>query len=185
MKGEFIKNPFMYISCVQIFMGIMYRFLDTNFVWFCIYHFLAFSSYLFCQNPSHLLSPNFRPRLTSFSYFALFQIFSHQDVSKQCAILNFDHRTLGNDWKRCDMTKIRHSKLFWTTLVGKDWEKCEITKIWHSKSFWTTLVGKDGEKCRITKLSLNLAWTQPELSLNLTWTELNLNSISIGTEFTC
>ena len=28
------------------------------------------------------------------------------------------------------MTKIEHSKSFWTTLVGKDWEKCEINHNW-------------------------------------------------------
>ena len=27
------------------------------------------------------------------------------------------------DWKKCQMTKIRHSKSFWTILVRKDWEK--------------------------------------------------------------
>ena len=32
-------------------------------------------------------------------------------------------------------------------MVGKDGKKCEITKIDHSKSFWISLVGKDGKKC--------------------------------------
>ena len=46
------------------------------------------------------------------------------------------------------MTKIRHSKSFWTTLVGKDWEKCEMAKIGNSELFWTTLVGKDGKSVK-------------------------------------
>ena len=56
--------------------------------------------------------------------------------------------------------------------MRKDWEKCEMTKIEHSKSFWTTLVGKYGEKCEKTKIGgkrlekVQNNQTKPELSLN-------------------
>ena len=52
---------------------------------------------------------------------------------------------VGKDWKKCEMTKIKHSESFWTTLVGKDWKKWEMTKIEHSAFFQTTLVEKDGK----------------------------------------
>ena len=77
---------------------------------------------------------------------------------------------MGKDGEKCEMIKIGHSELFWTTLVEKmgnvlndenskfqiildhlgwkRWEKCEMMKIGHSKSFWTTLVEKDGEKAK-------------------------------------
>ena len=35
------------------------------------------------------------------------------------------------DGEKCKMTKIEHSKSFWTTLIGKHWEKCKMTKIGH------------------------------------------------------
>ena len=66
---------------------------------------------------------------------------------------------MGKDWKRCEMTKIRHSKLFWTTLVRKDWEKCKMSLIEHSKSFWTTLIGKDFKKC---EMSNHFGWKRLE-----------------------
>ena len=57
---------------------------------------------------------------------------------------------MGKDWKKWEMTNIRHSESFWTTLVGKDWKKCEMTKIRHSESSWITLVVKDWKKCKMT-----------------------------------
>ena len=54
--------------------------------------------------------------------------------------------------KKCEQTKIKPSKSFWTILVEKDWKKCEMTKIGCSELFWTTLVEKIGKKCEVTKI---------------------------------
>ena len=55
-------------------------------------------------------------------------------------------------WEKYKMTKIEHSKSFWTTLIGKHWDKCKMTKIGHSQSFQNTWIAKDGEKSKMIKI---------------------------------
>ena len=50
-------------------------------------------------------------------------------------------------WEKCEITKLGHSKSFWTNW----WEKCEITKLGHSKSFGPLWWEKIGKKYKMGK----------------------------------